>query len=69
MNMTLCFEFCDAFSMHLCPPPIWGVVNGDCEAMVHNIQATLDINPNWVVLSVDIANAFNIVFHIHGYIP
>jgi hypothetical protein len=27
--------------------------------MVHGIQATLDVHPNWVVFQVDIMNAFN----------
>jgi hypothetical protein len=29
--------------------------------MVHNIWATLNVHLDWVVLQVDIANAFNIV--------
>jgi len=31
--------------------------------MVHNIWATLNVHPDWVVLQVDITNVFNIVFH------
>jgi hypothetical protein len=30
--------------------------------MVHDIWATLDVHLNRVVLQIDIANAFNIVF-------
>ncbi len=30
--------------------------------MVHGIRATLDVHLDWVMLQVDIANAFNIIF-------
>jgi hypothetical protein len=29
--------------------------------MVHGIRAMLDLHPNWVVLNVDVYNAFNLV--------
>jgi hypothetical protein len=38
-------------------------VRGSYELVVHGIQATLDVHPNWAVLQVDIVNAFNIISH------
>ncbi|KAL2612956.1 hypothetical protein R1flu_024648 [Riccia fluitans] len=34
---------------------------GGCETIIHGLHATLDLHPDWVVLQVDIQNAFNIV--------
>ncbi|KAL2650695.1 hypothetical protein R1flu_018823 [Riccia fluitans] len=36
-------------------------MHGDCETIIHALRATLDLHLNWVVLQVDIWNAFNIV--------
>jgi hypothetical protein len=36
------------------------VVRGGCEVVVHDIWADLDVHPNWVVLQVDVANAFTL---------
>jgi hypothetical protein len=38
-------------------------VKAGCEAMVHGIQAELNVHPNCVVLKVDIANAFNSILY------
>jgi hypothetical protein len=40
------------------------VIKRGSEAVVHGIWAALDVHLDWVVLQVDVANAFNIVFHI-----
>jgi hypothetical protein len=32
-----------------------------CEAMIHGIRCTLDCHPDWVVLQLDMVNAFNLV--------
>ncbi len=39
----------------------FGVVvkGGSCEVMVHGIQAILNIHLDWVVLQVDVVNAFH----------
>jgi len=39
------------------------VVKGGCEAMVHGIQVALDVHFNYVVLQMDVVNAFNIISH------
>jgi len=35
------------------------VVKGGCEVMVHGIQAILSVHLDWVVLQVDVVNAFH----------
>ncbi|KAL2653691.1 hypothetical protein R1flu_021819 [Riccia fluitans] len=37
-------------------------MHGGCETIIHGLRATLDLHPDWVVLQVDIQNAFNTVF-------
>ncbi len=37
------------------------MIRDGCETMVHGIQMMLDLHPNWVVLQVDVHNAFNSV--------
>ncbi|KAL2642349.1 hypothetical protein R1flu_009936 [Riccia fluitans] len=34
---------------------------GGCETIIHGLCATLDLHPDWVVLQVDIQNAFNTI--------
>jgi hypothetical protein len=36
-------------------------IKGRCEAVVHGIWVILNIHLNWVVLHVDVANAFNTI--------
>lgn len=36
-------------------------MSGGCETVVAGIRATLDLHPEWVVLQVDVANAFNTI--------
>ncbi|KAL2613061.1 hypothetical protein R1flu_024753 [Riccia fluitans] len=36
-------------------------MRGDCETIIHGLCAILDLHLDWVVLQVDIQNAFNIV--------
>jgi hypothetical protein len=31
--------------------------------MMHNIKIILDVHPKWVVLHIDIVNAFNTISH------
>ncbi|KAL2631219.1 hypothetical protein R1flu_015905 [Riccia fluitans] len=35
--------------------------HGGCETIIHGLRATLDLHPDWIVLQVDIENAFNTV--------
>ncbi|KAL2613014.1 hypothetical protein R1flu_024706 [Riccia fluitans] len=36
-------------------------MRGGCKAIIHGLRATLDLHPDWVVLQVDIQNAFNTI--------
>jgi hypothetical protein len=49
------------FFTHLLVHQFEVVVRHGCEAMVHGFQVTLDIHLNWVVLLVEITNAFNTI--------
>ncbi len=42
MNRALCLQFCDVFVSHLSPYNFGVAVKRGCEAMIHNICATLD---------------------------
>ncbi len=63
MNRALCLQFCDVFVSHLSPYHFGVAVRKGCEAMIHNIQATLDAHLDWVVLQVNIINTFNTILH------
>ncbi len=45
------------FSLH----QVGVMIRDGCETMVHGVQMMLDLHPNWVVLQVDVHNAFNSV--------
>ncbi len=61
VNRTLYFEFRDV--THLTPHKFGVAIKGGCEAMVHNMRTNLNIHLDWVVLQIDITNAFNIISH------
>jgi hypothetical protein len=63
VNKTFYFQFHDAFAIHLSPHQFGVAIKGGCEIMVHNIRIALEIHLDWVVLQVDITNAFNIISH------
>jgi len=61
VSKNLCLQFHDVITFHLSPYQFGVVVRSGCEAMVYGIWATMDAHSNWVVLQVDIANAFNTI--------
>ncbi|KAL2635415.1 hypothetical protein R1flu_006894 [Riccia fluitans] len=58
---TLGFQFREALADHFSPLQFGVATRGGCETIIHGLCATLDLHPDWVVLQVDIRNAFNIV--------
>ncbi|KAL2634242.1 hypothetical protein R1flu_005721 [Riccia fluitans] len=58
---SLGFQFWDALADHFSPLQFGVVMRGGCETIIHGLHATLDLHPDWVVLQVDIRNAFNTV--------
>ncbi len=58
---VLCFQFYDTFATHFSPHQFRVVTKGSYEVVIHDIRCTLDLHPNWVVLQLDMANAFNLV--------
>jgi hypothetical protein len=61
VSITLCFQLQDAFSFHLSFHQFCVVIKDGHEVMVHGNRATLDVHLRWVVLQVDVENAFNSV--------
>jgi hypothetical protein len=56
---TLAIQFRNIFVNHFSSHQFGVVTYGECEIVVHNVQAMLDLHPHWVVLHVDVHNAFN----------
>jgi hypothetical protein len=57
----LCLQFRDAFVTHFYANQFEVAIKGGCEIIIHGIICTLDLHPNWVVLQLNVVNAFNLV--------
>jgi hypothetical protein len=57
-SRVLCLQFRDAFITHFSSHQF--AIKGGCEAIIRDIKCTLDPHPNWVILQLDVANAFNL---------
>jgi hypothetical protein len=57
----LCFKFHDAFTTHFSSHQFKVTMKGGCETVIHGIRCTLDLHLNWVVLQLDVVNAFNLM--------
>jgi hypothetical protein len=58
---ALCFQFRDAFATHFSLHQFGIAAKGECETMIHGIMCILDLHLDWVVLQLDVGNAFNLV--------
>ncbi|KAL2610702.1 hypothetical protein R1flu_029275 [Riccia fluitans] len=58
---SLGFQFWEALADHFSPLQFGVAMHGGCKIIIHGLQATLDLHPDWVVLQVDIKNAFNTI--------
>jgi hypothetical protein len=58
---ALCFQFCGTFATHFAPQQFEITIEGGCEVITHDISCTLDLYHDWVILQLDVANAFNSV--------
>jgi hypothetical protein len=58
----LCFQFHETFATHFSPHQFRIATKVGCEAIIHDIRCTLDLHLDWVVLQLDVAKAFNLVF-------
>ncbi len=56
---TLAIHFKNILINHFSPHQFSVVTCDECEIMVHDVQSMLDLHPHWVVLHVDVHNAFN----------
>jgi len=46
---------------HFSPHQFGVMTHDECETMVHKIQVMLNLHAGWVVLQMDVCNAFNLV--------
>ncbi len=58
---ALCLQFWDVLFFHLSLHQFGVIVSDGCEVVVHGIRIVLDVHPDWVLLQVDVTNAFNII--------
>ncbi len=56
---TLAIQFKNILINHFSLHQFGVVTCGRCEIVVHDVQEMLDLHPHWVVLQVDVHNAFN----------
>jgi hypothetical protein len=47
--------------LHISPHQFGVATEGGCESIIQGIRCTLDLYLEWVVLQLDVANAFNLV--------
>jgi hypothetical protein len=50
-------------SSHLLPHQFGEAIKGGCKAVIHDIQAALNVHPNWMVLQINVVNIFNAILH------
>ncbi len=60
-SFVLCFQFYNAFVTHFSPHQFKIATKGGCEIVIHGIMCTLDPHLEWVILQLDVANAFNLM--------
>ena len=59
VGRSMVVQLRDALKEHLMPLQFGIAVPGGTEAVVLGIRAALQAHPDWVVLKVDVSNAFN----------
>jgi hypothetical protein len=57
----LVLQFKDTFIEYFSPHQFGVTTLGGCKTMVHGVKATLNLYPKWVVLQMDVRNAFYLV--------
>jgi hypothetical protein len=60
-SCILCLQFHDAFVAHFSSHQFGIATKGGCKTMIHGIMCILDLHLDWVVLQLDVGNAFNLV--------
>jgi hypothetical protein len=60
-SCILCLQFCNVFATHFSSHQYEVTTEGACEAIIHNIKCSLDFHPNWVILQLDMVDAFNLM--------
>jgi hypothetical protein len=62
INRSIVLQLWRLFQEHLSPHQFGISTLGGCETISFRIQALLNLHPNWVVMQVDVKNAFNNIF-------
>ncbi len=57
-SRALCLQFHNTFVTHFSPHKFRVATKGSCETVIHGIMCTLELYLDWVVLQLDVANAF-----------
>jgi len=57
----LCFQFYETFAIHFSPHQFGISTKGGFKVVIHDIRCTLDLHFDWVILQLNVANAFNSV--------
>ncbi|KAL2631938.1 hypothetical protein R1flu_016624 [Riccia fluitans] len=55
------FQFRETLANHFSPLQFGLAMHGGCKIIIHGLHPTLDLHLDWVVLQVDIQNAFNTI--------
>ncbi|KAL2649812.1 hypothetical protein R1flu_017940 [Riccia fluitans] len=58
---SISLQYRDAFAAHFEPWQFAMATPDSCETIVHGLWATFDLHPDWIVLQIDIRNAFNTI--------
>ncbi|KAL2643274.1 hypothetical protein R1flu_010861 [Riccia fluitans] len=61
VTRSISLQFRDAFAAHFEPWQFAVATRCGCETIVHGLQVTFDLHPDWLVLQIDIRNAFNTI--------
>ena len=62
---AICLQNKESFASFLSPLQHGVSMKGGSECLVHHIQLLLESNPGWVILGLDVKNAFNSISRSH----
>jgi hypothetical protein len=60
-SLSFCLQFHEAFATHFSPHQFGIATKGGYEAIIHGTKCTMYLHPNWVVIKLNVVNAFNLV--------
>jgi hypothetical protein len=60
-KLRFVFQFHEVFVIQFSPYQFRIVIKCGYETIIHSIKCTMNLHPDWVILQLDVANAFNFV--------